>query len=259
MQRCSLLNEDCLVGLQRLPDQSVQLILTDPPYNTTTCAWDKALPHDPMWTQFKRILKPNGAIVVFCQQPFTTTLIGSNPEWFKYMWYWRKSRPSGFTNAKLKPLKDIEEIAVFSPASTANGAKINMLYNPQGLTRIDKEWKRPRKYGDGKGVNSTRPSHTLQRTIEYTNYPRQVLDYPNHNGKLLHPTQKPVGLCEYLIRTYTNEHDLVLDPCVGSGTTCIAALSTGRRCIAFEKDTTFFKTAQSRIEEWYSIGEQPNE
>lgn len=259
MRGCSLINEDCLLGMQRLPDHSVQLILTDPPYNTTTCAWDKALPPEPMWEQFMRVLKPNGAVVMFCQQPFTTKLIASNIGWFKYMWYWRKSRPSGFTNAKLKPLKDIEEIAVFAPGSTANGAKNNMLYNPQGLVRIDKEWKRPRKYGDGKGVNTTRPSHVLERTIEYTNYPRQVLDYPNHNGKLLHPTQKPVELCEYLIRTYTNAGDVVMDACAGSGTTCIAALNVGRVCVSFENDEKFYHIAQRRIEEWYNIGEQSNE
>lgn len=259
MQRCSLFNEDCLTGMHKIPDQSVQLILTDPPYNTTTCKWDKALPLDELWAQFRRVLKPNGTVAIFCQQPFTTDLVASNREWFKYMWYWRKSRPSGYTNAKLKPLKDIEEIAVFSPASTANGAKVNMLYNPQGLIRVDKEWKRPRKYGDGTGVNATRPSHTLERTIEYTNYPRQVLDYPNHNGKLLHPTQKPVELCEYLIRTYTNEDDMVLDACAGSGTTCVAAINTQRRCVAFEKDVEFFAVAQRRIEECYNIGEQSNE
>ena len=259
MAYCSLHNEDCLQGMHNVPDHSVQLILTDPPYNTTTCTWDKSLPLDKMWDHFERIIKPNGAIVLFCQQPFTTYLIASNLKLFKYMLYWRKSRPSGYTNAKLKPLKDVEEIAVFSPATTANGAACNMLYNPQGLIKVDKQWKRPRKYGDGTGVNSTRPSNTLERTIEYTNYPRQVLDYPNHNGKLLHPTQKPVELCEYLIRTYTNSEDCVLDACAGSGTTCIAALNTGRHSIAFEKDTTFFNIAQKRIEEWYNIGELPNE
>lgn len=253
-----LLCDDCLHGLADVADQSVQLVLADPPYNTTTCKWDKALPLDELWAHLRRIIKPDGAIVMFCQQPFTSDLVHSNKEWFKYMWYWRKSRPSGHTNAKLKPLKDIEEIAVFSSASTANGAKVNMKYRPQGLVRVDQEWSRPQRYGDGKGVNPTRPSHKLDRVIEYAGYPRQVLDYPNINKGLLHPTQKPVELCEYLVRTYTDEGDLVLDPCAGSGTTCVAAINTGRKFIAFEKDKDFYEAARKRIESCYNTGADNN-
>lgn len=243
-----LLYDDCMHGLSEVEDNSVQLVLADPPYNTTACKWDKALPLNELWTHLRRIIKPDGAVVFFCQQPFTSELVQSNRSWFKYMWYWRKSRPSGYTNAKLKPLKDVEEIAVFSPASTANGAKINMKYRPQGLVRVDQNWSRPRKYGDGTGINSTRPSNKLERVIEFTGYPRQVLDYKNSNEKLLHPTQKSLELCEYLIQTYTDKCDLVLDPCAGSGTTCVAAINTGRRYIAFEKDLTFYEIARQRIE-----------
>ena len=133
-----------------------------------------------------------------------------------------------------------------------------MKYRPQGLVRVDQEWSRPQRYGDGKGVNPTRPSHKLNRVIEYAGYPRQVLDYPNINKGLLHPTQKPVELCEYLVRTYTDEGDLVLDPCAGSGTTCVAAINTGRKFIAFEKDKDFYEAARNRIESCYNTGADNN-
>lgn len=240
-------NENCVRGLCKVADRSVQLVLADPPYGTTKCRWDKPLPMDLIWSQLARILKPDGAVVLFCQQPFTSSLIMGNLPWFKYMWYWRKSRPSGYTNAKLKPLKDVEEIAVFSPASTANGARLNMKYRPQGLQRVDKEWSRPRKYGDGTGVNTTRPSHQLSRTIEYEGYPRQVLDYSNSNDQLLHPAQKPVPLCDYLIRTYTDEGDTVLDFCAGGGSTGVAAKSLSRDFIGFEIDPDYYTVLTSRL------------
>lgn len=243
----NLYNENCVTGLCKVADQSVQLVLADPPYGTTKCQWDKPLPMDLIWAQLRRILKPDGAVVLFCQQPFTSSLVMGNLPWFKYMWYWRKSRPSGFTNAKLKPLKDVEEIAVFSPASTANGAKMNMKYRPQGLQKVDKEWHRPRKYGDGTGVNTTRPSHELSHVIEYEGYPRQVLDFANVNHNLLHPTQKPVDLCEYLVRTYTDEGDMVLDFCAGSGSTGVAAIDAGRDFIGFEIDENYFNVLTSRL------------
>lgn len=195
------------------------------------------------------MVKEHGAIVLFCQQPFTSFLICSNPNMFKYMWYWRKPRPSGFTNAKLKPLKDIEEIAVFSTGTTANKSPNNMPYYPQGLKKVDKEWSRPKRYGDGKGVNPSRESHKLNRVIENEGYPRQILEYPNHNGKLLHPTQKPVALLEYLIRTYTNETETVLDNCMGSGSTGVAALTTSRKFIGIELDSTYCDIAQKRIQD----------
>ena len=239
--------DDCLHGMLDIADESVQMILTDLPFGTTACKWDHVIPAAPMWEQFTRIIKPDGAIVLFCQQPFTSYLISSNPEMFKYMWYWRKSRPSGFVNCKLKPLKDVEEIAVFSKGTTANKAPCNMKYNPQGLIKVDKEWSRPQRYGDGKGVNPTRESHALARVIEFTNYPRQVLDFPNPNKNLLHPTQKPVDLCEYLISTYTDPDDVVLDACAGSGTTCVAAINTVRRYIAFENNKNYYDIAQRRI------------
>ena len=235
--------------MKKIPDGSVDLILTDPPYGTTACKWDSVIPLDQMWNQIFRVAKPNAAILMFCSQPFTSQLIISNPSRFKYMWYWRKSRPSGFVNANLKPLKDIEEISVFSEGTTANGSSNKMTYYPQGIVRVDKEWARPKRYFSEKGVNPSRESHGLTKIIKYENYPRQVLDYPMHNGKLLHPTQKPVPLLEYLIRTYTQDGEVVLDFTMGSGSTGVACINTERRFIGIELDENYYHISKKRIEE----------
>ena len=240
---------DCLEVMKNILDKSVDLVLTDPPYGTTACKWDSAIPLEPMWKELKRVTKPNSAIVLFGQEPFSSLLRVSNLEMFKYDWYWRKSRPSGFTNAKLKPLKDIEVISVFSTGVTANGSKNNMTYFPQGLEKVDKEWSRPEHYmGGDRGVNPARKSHKLSRVVENTGYPRQVLDFPNSNKGLVHPTQKPVALMEYLIKTYSNEGMTVLDFTMGSGTTGVAAKNLNRNFIGIEKDEGYFKVAQERIE-----------
>ena len=241
---------DCLEVMKSIPDKSIDLVLTDPPYQVTACKWDLMIPLEPMWEELKRITKPNSAIVLFGQEPFSSLLRVSNLEMFKYDWYWRKSRPSGFVNAKLKPLKDIEVISVFSKGATANGSKNNMVYFPQGLERVDQEWSRPEHYMDGdRGVNPARKSHKLSRVIENTGYPRQVLDFPNSNKGLLHPTQKPLGLMEYLTKTYSNEGDVVLDFALGSGTTGVSCVNTNRDFIGIEMDEGYFKIASSRIED----------
>lgn len=238
---------DCLELLGEIPSESIDMILCDLPYGTTACKWDTPIHLDELWKHYERVIKKKGSIVLFCQQPFTTKLISSNYSLFKYMWYWRKSRPSGFVNAKLKPLKDIEEIAVFSKGSTANGATSNMNYFPQGLIAVNKEWQRPRNYLTGSGVNPTRKSHSLKRTIEFEGYPRQILDFPNHNGNLFHPTEKPSELLEYLIYTYTKEGDIVLDNCAGSGSTGVAAKKINRNFILMEKEKEYFEVIKSRI------------
>ena len=242
-------NGDCLEVMKKLPDKSVDLILCDLPYGTTSCSWDVVIPFESLWEQYKRLIKPKAAIVLFGQEPFSSFLRISNLEMFKYDWYWRKSRPSGFVNAKLKPLKDIEVISVFSTGVTANGSKNNMTYFPQGLEKVDKEWSRPGHYMDGdRGVNPARKSHKLSRVIENTGYPRQILDFPNSNKGLVHPTQKPVALMEYLIKTYTNESETVLDFTMGSGTTGVAAKNLNRNFIGIEMDEGYFKIAKERIE-----------
>lgn len=241
-------NADCLEQYYKdIERNSIQLILTDLPYGTTACKWDTVLPYDKLWEMVNYLLKPNGTFITFCQQPFTSQLINSNIKMFKYMMYWRKQRPSGFVNAKLKPLKDIEEIAIFSNGTTANCSNKNMLYNPQGLIKVDKKWKRPKTYGTGKGVNPTRKSHQLERVIEYENYPRQVLDFNMHNGNQIHETQKPVDLIEYLIRTFSDEDDFIFDPCAGSASTLIACENTDRNYFGYEKDAEIFEKANERL------------
>lgn len=215
----------------------VDMILTDLPYNTTSCKWDKMLPLDLMWEKLLRNYKSQSAIVLFGQEPFSSKLRLSNLDMYKYDWYWRKSRPSGFTNAKLKPLKDIENIHIFSDGKTANGSKINMVYNPQGLEDCDVDWSRPKVYMDGEnGVNPSRKSHKLNRKITKKGYPRQVLDFSNSNHKNIHSTQKPIDLLRYLIRTYTNVGDTVLDFTAGSMSLAVACYLEGRNSICIEKD-----------------------
>lgn len=244
---------NCIDIMKDIPDSSVDLILCDLPYGTTACKWDTVIPFEPLWEQYKRIIKPYSAIVLFGDEPFSSALRLSNINWYKYDWYWRKSRPSGFTNAKLKPLKDIETISIFSSGMTANGSKKNMPYNPQGLQDCDMDWNRPKHYMDGdKGVNPARASHKLSRKIEKTGYPRQVLDFANPNSNVLHPTQKPTLLLEYLIETYTNRGDVVLDNCMGSGSTGVACANTGRSFIGIESDENYFTIAAERVEQAYN-------
>lgn len=248
MPKIELMKGDCLERMKEIPDGSVDMVLTDPPYGTTACKWDSIIPLEPMWEHLKRVIKPNAAVVLFGSEPFSSALRMSNIEMYKYDWYWRKSRPSGFVNAKLKPLKDIEVISVFSEGCTANGSKRNMPYFPQDLERIDVKWQRPSIYIDGdKGVNPARASHKLDRVIEHGSYPRQILDYSNSNRKNVHPTQKPVALMEYLIKTYTNEGETVLDFTMGSGTTGVACKNLNRRFLGIELDKKYFQIAQGRI------------
>ena len=239
---------DCLEVMKTIESGSIDAIITDPPYGTTACKWDSVIPFEPMWEQLKRVIKPKGAVVLFGQEPFSSYLRISNVKEFKYDFYWRKTRPSGFVNSKLKPLKDIEIISVFSFGTTANRSDRNMPYNPQGLIEVNKDWSRPKRYGSGKGVNTTRESNLLKRKIKFEGYPRQILEYKNHNGGNVHPTQKPVLLMEYLIKTYTNEGETVLDFTMGSGTTMIACNNLNRNGIGIEKDETYFNIAQDRIE-----------
>ena len=244
-----LMQGDCLDRMKEIPDGSVDLVLTDPPYGTTACKWDSVISLNLMWEQVvPKLSTINKSVVLFGQEPFSSVLRVSNLEMYKYDWYWRKSRPSGFTNAKLKPLKDIEVISVFSNGKTANGSLNNMIYNPQGTEEVNEEWSRPSHYMSGdKGVNPARKSHKLSRVIEKRGYPRQVLDFPNPNKNVNHPTEKPVELMEYLINTYTNEGDTVLDFTMGSGTTGVACRNLNRNFIGIELDEKYFEIAKQRI------------
>ena len=239
---------DCLEIMKSIPDRSVDMILCDLPYGTTACKWDTIIPFDKLWEQYERIIKPNGAIVLTASQPFTSALIMSNPILFKYCWIWQKSKVGNIFNCKNAPQKNYEDIAVFSKASIANGSKVLMKYNSQGLIKVEKT-----RSNISKGRKDTtigiRPSRLDNEYIqEFTNYPKQILQFNNEQG--LHPTQKPVALFEYLIKTYTNEGDIVLDNCAGSGTTGIACINTNRNCILIEKEQKYFDIINERIDKY---------
>ena len=236
IEKNNIYNMDCIVGMRALEDKSVDMILCDLPYGVTSCKWDALIPFDLLWEEYKRIIKDNGAIVLTSAQPFTTELINSNRKMYKYNWYWMKNTVTGFTFAKYQPLRCVEDICVFY--------KQVPTYNAQGLIKLDKPKSRYRKQSDKEMIydNNTLSGHYVS---EFTNYPRNVLQIKSQRG--LHPTQKPVELFEYLIRTYTNEGELVLDNCMGSGTTAIAAMNTGREFIGFELDAKHYATATERV------------
>lgn len=245
----TIYNEDCLTGMQKIKDKSIDMILCDLPYGTTACTWDSIIPLGDLWIQYKRIIKPTGAIVLFGSQPFTSLLVASNIEWFKYSWVWQKNRATGHVHAKNKPMKIHEDICVFSSGTTvhASQSKKRMTYNPQGLTLLETPVMRIRNDSGDDAVLSARKSH---RPTEQTNtgYPNSLLQFPiEMNEKRVHPTQKPLALCEYLIKTYSNQGEVVLDNCMGSGTTAIASINTGRGYIGFEKDSAIYNTALNRM------------
>ena len=246
MDDIQLFNGDCLDVMPTLTAASVDLILCDLPYGTTACSWDSVIPFDRLWAEYRRIAKPNAAIVLTASQPFTSALIMSAIDLFKYEWIWEKSRATGHIHAKNKPMKKHENVLVFSLGTTvhATQSERRMNYFPQGLVR--KEVPTIRKNGGAShAVMSARPSHrdALQ---EFEGYPHSIV-FAASEGATVHPTQKPVALMEYLIKTYTNEGDLVLDNCMGSGTTGIAAKNTGRRFIGIERDEKYFAICQERV------------
>ncbi|MGZ5029076.1 MAG: DNA-methyltransferase [Methylobacter sp.] len=228
-----LIHGDCLEVMRDIPDGIVDMVLTDPPYGTTACKWDSIIPFEPMWAELKRIIKPNGAIVMTAAQPFTSSLITSNIKSFKYSWIWKK-KPIGFLNANKRPLKVLEDIAVFN----------NSIYNPQDLLPLGKNKKRTDQ-SVSVGHDGGRLS-TDEYVQKFTNYPTQILEFKSEKG--LHPTQKPVALMEYLIKTYTNEGETVLDFTMDSGTTGVAAKNLNRKFIGIELDEKYFEIAKNRIE-----------
>ncbi len=235
-----LMQGDCLERMKEIPDGSVDMILTDPPYGTTACKWDSIIPLEPMWEQLKRIIKPNGAIVMTASQPFTTALIASNMKMFKYCWVWDKKLPRGHLNAKRQPLRRFEDVAVFyNKQPTYNAQKTSGHKRKVARTVYEKP-------GDGSQVYGAEKRDTFYDSTE--RYPTGIIEVSNasQRGKI-HPTQKPVALMEYLIKTYTNENELVLDFTMGSGTTGVAAVNTGRRFIGIELDPDYFAIAEKRI------------
>ena len=238
---------DCFDVFPSIKDQSIDLVLCDPPYGTTSCKWDSVLPLDLMWKELERIVKPKAAILIFSLQPFTSKLICSNLILFKYSFVWSKSRALGFQNAKLRPMTRHEDISVFSKGNSANRASNLMQYYPQGLIQVNKQVKGI-KGGktDQVGHKMLRPNHKQTYTQQYTNYPDTILNF-NNEGKTVHPTQKPVELLEYLIKTYSLEDQTVLDFTMGSGSTGVACKNTNRSFIGIEKEKEYFDIAKQRI------------
>lgn len=225
----NLMHGDCLELMKDIPDGSVDMILCDLPYGTTACKWDTVIPFAPLWEQYKRVTKKNAAIVLTASQPFTTALISSNMKMFKYCWVWHKRTSANIGAARFQPLKTHEDIVVF-------GGK----YIPQ-MTKGKKRMKGGKAQG---GAANGALAPVYYESDNY--YPVSVLDIKTERG--LHPTQKPVALMEYLIRTYTNEGETVLDNCMGSGTCGVACLNTNRRFIGIEQDDKYFDIARQRIE-----------
>ena len=235
-----LLHGDCLQLMKYIPDGSVDLILCDPPYGTTACKWDSALPFDELWAEYNRVLKRNGAAVLFSAQPFTTQLIHSNRRAFRYCWYWLKNNTTGFAYARFQPMRKVEDICVFYRKMPT--------YNPQGLVEIAQPRQKTRQKQAPKREEVYKMATLLKPyTPRFTNWPKNVLQFNGEHG--YHPTQKPVALLEYLVRTYTNEGDTILDNCMGSGSTGVAVKRAGgRRFIGMEQDPKYFEIARERIE-----------
>jgi site-specific DNA-methyltransferase (adenine-specific) len=228
-----LLHGDCLELMKTIPDGSIDAIITDPPYGTTACKWDSVIPFEPMWEELKRIIKPNGAIVLFGSEPFSSALRMSNIKQYKYDWVWDKKQQGNHGLAKYQPLKIHENILIF----------IGKNYYPQMITG------KIRKKG-GYNVKNTIATGMKQINPKLSNqyYPKSILEFSNANKKgKVHPTQKPVELMEYLIKTYTNENEVVLDFTMGSGTTGVACKNLNRNFIGIELDETYFNIAKERI------------
>jgi len=229
--------------MKEIPDKSVDMILCDLPYGTTKCKWDSIIPFDLLWEQYDRIAKDNAAVVLFGSEPFSSQLRLSNVKNYKYDYYMRKSIAQGFANVKKMPLKDIETISVFY--------KKQPTYNPQGVIRVDRVVHNSsgkvnnKKHISGQNGGAMKEGNYIQ---EYTNYPKQVIDVSSRRNAN-HPTEKPVDICDLLIKTYTSSEGVVLDNCMGSGTTGVAAIGINRRFIGIEMDTTYCDIAKKRIQD----------
>ena len=233
-----LIQGDCLEEMKNIPDGSIDMVLTDPPYGTTACKWDSVIDLPLMWEQLKRVIKPNGAIVMTASQPFTTTLISSNMKMFKYCWVWEKPKGTGHLNAKKMPMRYTEDITVFYAKLPTYNAQMTTGHKPANTS------------GRRKKETDVYGSFKEQITGGYTErHPKNIIKFNNVNSAhgIVHPTQKPVALMEYLIKTYTNEGETVLDFTMGSGTTGIACKNLGREFIGIELDETYFNIAKQRI------------
>ena len=251
MNNYELLHGDCLELMKNIPSESVDMILCDLPYGTTAQKWDKEISSDKLWQEYNRIISKNGSVLLFASGTFEPRVMLSNISNYKYKWVWIKNNTTNFVHAKNRPMTKHESVLVFSKATMGHISQLGnkrMNYNPQGLIPLNKTVKASKhKFGTVAGI---RPSHKAEFVMEYTNYPNDVLlDFHEvHSTKKLHPNEKPVALLEYLIKTYTNEGETVLDNCMGSGSTGVACLNTNRNFIGIELDKNYFNIAKERIE-----------
>jgi len=239
MELNKIYNEDCLEGMKRIPDKSVDMILCDLPYGTTACSWDTIIPLEPLWEQYERVIKDNGAIVLTAQTPFDKVLGASNLKLLRYEWIWGKSEGTGGMNANKMPLKKHENVLIFY--------KKLPTYNPQFTEGKPYKIKRNKPSLDS-AYGKTGTKNNFLSVNEGKRYPVSIVEFGRDKAKL-HPTQKPVPLFEYLIKTYTNKNETVLDNCMGSGTTAIACMNTERNFIGFELDETYYEKSLERIKE----------
>jgi len=236
MMESYIKNIDMRIGIKDIPDNSVQFICADLPYGQTEIDWDIRIDMGELWTEWWRILKPNGVIALYGAQPFTSHLVLSQEKYFKYSLVWKKSRVGGFAQAPYRILNTHEDILIFSKAGMTKNSKNRICYNPQGIIEINKEMK-------GKGSNGLRQNRKKQDNYiqKYTNYPQSILEY-NSEGNPKHPTQKPLKLNEFLINSFSNKGDVVMDPCFGSGSFIKAAINTSRKYIGFETSEKYYNS-----------------
>lgn len=247
-----LIKSDCLIEMRKIPDKSIDAIICDLPYGTTACKWDTIIPFDRLWEQYERIIKPNGAIVLTASQPFTSALVMSNPKLFRYEWIWDKVQPTGALTVKKMPMKQHENILVFY--------KSQPTYNRQMTDRKKEDLRVNAVRNKNNQKTNFGYEHTGGMIMKYAEdydptkvNPKSILTYSKQptRTKNLHPTQKPIALFEYLIKTYTNEGDMVLDNTMGSGTTGVACINTNRNFIGIEMDDKYFEIAENRIKKAY--------
>jgi site-specific DNA-methyltransferase (adenine-specific) len=244
----NLLHGDCLDMMKTIPDASIDAIITDPPYGTTACKWDSIIPFEPMWKELNRIIKQDKAIVLFSSQPFTSALVMSNPKMFKYEWIWEKDNGTNFASVKYQPFRVVENILIFGNFPITYTPKETKCFNPQMEIGKPYTCKSGNQTNDSaiirQGSRESMSGYITQNTGE--RYPRNIIKF-NRDKNKVHPTQKPVALIEYLIKTYTNENDTVLDFTMGSGTTGVACKNLNRSFIGIELDKNYFDIATERI------------
>jgi len=243
----TFVNADCFDVFPFIEDKSIDAIICDLPYGTTACKWDSILPLDKLWAEYKRVLKDDGCIILTASQPFTSALVMSNPKMFKYEWIWKKTRYSGNLNATRMPLKAHESVLIFAKGKT----KYFPIKTEAPEHLIDKRKTiNPSIVKDGGAYNGSKGFVNIRKKDDGTRYPISVQEFKNPNNNSLHPTQKPIELMEYLVKTYTNEGDMVLDNTMGSGTTNLACIKLNRKSIGIEKEKQYYDVAVRRASEY---------